>query len=362
MTNKPVAAIRWMLLLVLTAFCLTACTPSDRDSLNGGISGSQEQDLTGRPDDETLVLGFSQLGSESSWRVGNSVSIQTAAEEAGIQLMFSNAEQKQENQIKAIRSFIAYQVDVIVFAPIVEDGWDNVLLEAKAAGIPVLLSDRAINTRDESLFAGMVGSDFHEEGRRAGQFVLNYFNSVSDGDRIPSDGVVRIVELTGTVGSSPMRGRAAGFREILEQDSRFEIVTSESGDFLRSMGKERMREILADLNSSQEAAASGSGQIDVLFSHNDGMTLGAIESLLDAGLEPGEDVIIVSVDGEQDAIDALKAGQINCVVECNPMIGELVMNLAQRLATGQPIPRVTYTSETVFVQSDNLDELPPRGY
>ena len=349
-----VSAVLIMSLVVLPSCHLSGNGPE-------GSLESSDSDLTGRPDEDTLVLGFSQLGSESSWRVGSTVSIQQAAADSGIQLMFENAQQKQENQIKAIRSFIAYQVDVIAFSPIVEDGWDNVLMEAKAAGIPVLLVDRYIDTHDESLFDGFVGSDFEEEGRRAGRFLRDYFDGRYSSVELPEDGKVRIVELMGTEGSSPMRGRYSGFREIIGEDSRFEIIVSESGDFLRSLGKEKMRNIISDLKEQRENDQSD-GRIDVLYSHNDGMTLGAIEALREAGFRPGIDVLIISVDGEQAAIDKMKEGEINCVVECTPMMGPLVMELVNKLAAGDTIPRFNYNDEKVFTQFDDLDSLPPRGF
>jgi len=290
-----------------------------------------------------VLLGFSQLGSESGWRLGNTKDIHDAAKRAGVQLMFENAEQKQENQIKAIRSFIAYQVDVIAFAPNVEDGWDNVLMEAKAAGIPVLITDRRINTADESLYAGFVGSDFEAEGVRAGRYLLEKMKDAKH---------VNIVEISGTIDSTPMRQRASGFRSVLNGDDRFEIIESISGDFLRSMGKECMEGLLAR-----------HGDIDVLYSHNDEMTFGAIAAIEEAGLVPGKDIVIITVDGEQEAIDLLKEGKINCVVECTPMIGDVIMELTKKLAAGEPIPRDTYSVEGVFTEFDeNLESLPPRGY
>ncbi len=290
-----------------------------------------------------IIVGFAQLGSESGWRVGNTKDIITAAERAGVQLMYKNADQKQENQIKAIRSFIAYQVDVIAFAPIVEDGWENVLREAKEAGIPVLLTDRYIQTDDESLFVGFIGSDFLEEGRAAGRFLLQKAEGMER---------VRIVEIAGTEDSTPMKQRAIGFREMIENDGRFEIVRSVSGDFLRSKGKEWMQKILEETTD-----------IDVLYSHNDAMTLGAIETIEAAGLAPGKDIIIITVDGEQGAIDLLKAGKINCVVECTPLIGDTIMTLAKKLAAGEPIDRITYSVERTFSEFDiDLESLPERGY
>ena len=297
-----------------------------------------------QPDaNDVIIVGFSQLGSESGWRVGNSKDVIRAAEEAGIELIYDNAAQKQENQINALRSFIAYQVDVIALAPIVEEGWENVLTEAKNAGIPVLLCDRYINIHDEGLIAGYVGSDFMEEGRAAAQFLQKKAVDMSQ---------VRIVEIAGTEGSTPARQRALGFREVLKQDARFDIIISVSGDFLRSKGKECMQNILA---AHQD--------IHVLYSHNDAMTLGAIEAIEEAGLVPGQDIIIITIDGEQGAIDLLKAGKINCVVECTPLLGDLIMDLAQQLARGEQIPAFSHPDEQVFTEFDaGLQAIPPRGY
>lgn len=292
---------------------------------------------------QSILLGFSQLGSESSWRLGNSESIQTAAAKAGVTLMFDNAEQKQEKQIKAIRSFIAYQVDVIAFSPIVEDGWDNVLREAKDAGIPVLTTDRMIKTEDQDLYVGFIGSDFYQEGVSAGEFLIKKAGDKAD---------VRIVEISGTIDSTPMRRRAEGFRDAIRGRGNLRLIDSVSGDFLRTKGKECMREMLQKHE-----------RIDVIYSHNDAMTLGAIEAMEESGLRPGEDIVIITVDGEQAAINLLKEGKINCVVECTPLIGDTIMALAKRLAAGETIERYTYSEEEVFTEFDeDLDAIAPRGY
>ena len=297
----------------------------------------------GNAADETMVLGFAQLGAESSWRTCNTESVIKAAQEAGINLMFEEAEQKQENQIKAIRSFIAYQVDVIAFAPIVKTGWDNVLSEAKAAGIPVILTDRTIDTDDESLYTCYIGSDFITEGLMAGDFLKKKF---------PQDNkTVNIVELFGTVGAAPALGRSEGFREAIKDDSRFHIICSQSGDFMRSKGKEAMTGILKYYDD-----------IDVLYSHNDSMTLGAIEAMEEAGISPGEDIIIITIDGEQEAVDALKAGEINCVVECDPMLGPTIMDTAKKIKEGEQVSRNIYSKDNIYTEWDDLNEIPPRGY
>ncbi|MCL2684346.1 MAG: substrate-binding domain-containing protein, partial [Synergistaceae bacterium] len=195
----------------------------------------------GPPEDEPeskVVLGFAQLGAESEWRSASSESVIRAARKYGIELMFENAQQKQENQIKAIRSFIAHQVDVIAFSPVVESGWDNVLIEARAAGIPVILVDRKIETDMKDVYLSFLGSDFLEEGRKAGRWLRSKFGNTSDD--------VRIVELRGIEGASPTKGRDEGFREVLSDDHRFMIIRSLSGDFMRSKGLETMEHILSE--------------------------------------------------------------------------------------------------------------------
>jgi simple sugar transport system substrate-binding protein len=299
-----------------------------------------------------IILGFSQIGAESAWRNCNTRSVQEAAAEAGMQLLFFNAEQKQENQIKAIRSFIAYQVDVIAFVPIVSDGWENVLEEAREAKIPVLICDREINIKDESLYEGYLGTDSTQEGRSSAEYLLKKFvdsdtDELLDGRNKP----VRIVELRGTEGSAPAIMRAEGFREKLTGYPYFEIIYSESGDFLRSKGYELMCSILKEFQD-----------IDVIYSHNDGMTLGAIDAMKEQGINPGKDIVIISIDAEQAAIDALKRGEINCVVECNPKQGRDIIHLAAQLAKRESIPRIIYMNEEVFTEWDDLSSLVPRGY
>ena len=311
---------------------------------------------------EGIILGFSQIGAESAWRNCNTRSVQEAAAEAGIQLLFFNAEQKQENQIKAIRSFIAYQVDVIAFVPIVSDGWKNVLEEAKEAKIPVLICDREINIDDESLYSGYLGTNMFQQGQRAAEYLLKKFiysdgnihqEEESDSFQLPAenDKTVRIVELQGTEGSSPAILRAKGFRDVLSEYREFEIIYSESGDFLRSKGYELMCNILEKFSD-----------IDVIYSHNDGMTLGAIDAMKERGIKPGIDIIIISIDAEQAAIDALIRGEINCVVECNPIQGPDIMRLSKLLAAGENIPPVIYMNEEVFTEWDDLSNIAPRGY
>ncbi len=298
--------------------------------------------------DGKLILGFSQIGSESAWRTRNTQSIFEAAEQNGIQILFDDAQQKQENQLKAIRSFIVYQVDVIAFVPIVSGGWDNVLQEAKDAGIPVIVVDRQIDC-DQTLYAGFLGENGLEEGYAAANFLVKKCqNRLSD---------INIVEFSGTENSSVATERAEGFRSLIRNYPKFKIIYSQDGDFLRSRGKEMMDQII-----SQNGGLKINGKsIDVIYSHNDSMTLGLLDSLENNKISP-RSTIIISIDAEQKCIDALTQGKLNCVVECNPNLGPTLMELVKKIAAGQQIPRVTYMVEKVFTEYDDFSTYEPRGY
>ena len=295
-----------------------------------------------------LILGFSQIGSESAWRTRNTQSIFEAAEQNDIQIIFDDAQQKQANQLKAIRSFIVYQVDVIAFVPIVADGWDNVLLEAQEAGIPVIVVDRQINC-DESLYAGFLGENGYEEGFAAANYLVNKCKA--------RNSTINIVEFSGTENSSIATLRAEGFRSVINKYAKFEIIHSEDGDFLRSRGKEMMDRIIKENNGLKLNGKN----IDVIYSHNDSMTLGLLDSLHSNNINRW-DTIIISIDAEQKSIDALINGELNCVVECNPNSGPTLMSLVKRIAAGEKIPRVTYMLDNIFTEYDDFSTYTPRGY
>jgi len=291
-----------------------------------------------------LVLGFSQVGAESEWRTANTESIKSAAKEAGIELKFSDAQQKQENQIKAIRSFIAQKVDVIAFSPVVESGWEPVLREAKAAKIPVVLTDRAVNTKDTSLYVTFMGSDFVEEGRKAGRWLVEKMKD--------QKGEVNIVELQGTVGSAPAIDRKKGFEEVIAGNPKLKVIRSQTGDFTRAKGKEVMEAFLK---------AEGK-KINVLYAHNDDMAIGAIQAIEEAGLKPGKDIIVISIDGVKGAFEAMIAGKLNVTVECNPLLGPQLMQIAKDVVAGKPVPKRVVTQEGVFPAEVAAKEFPNRKY
>ncbi|CAG9213628.1 galactofuranose ABC transporter periplasmic binding protein [Paraburkholderia tropica] len=295
-------------------------------------------------EDKQITLGFAQVGAESAWRTANTVSVKAAAKDAGINLKFSDAQQKQENQIKAIRSYIAQKVDVIAFSPVVESGWEPVLQEAKRAKIPVILTDRNIDVKDQSLYVTMIGSDFLEEGRRAGKWLEDHYKS--------NPGPINIVELQGTVGSAPANDRHAGLIEVIKNDPKFKIIASQSGDFTLAGGKQVM-----------EAFAKTYGnKINVVYAHNDDMALGAIQAMEEAGMKPGKDVSVVSFDATKGGFEAMIAGKMNVDVECSPLLGPQLMTAVKDVVAGKQLPKRIVTNETVFPMDVAAQVLPSRKY
>jgi galactofuranose transport system substrate-binding protein len=285
-----------------------------------------------------LNVGYAQLGAESEWRTANTASIKETAVELGVRLKFSDAQQKQENQISAIRSYIAEGVDVIGFSPVVETGWETVLQEAKDAGIPVIMVDRRADV-PRDLYATYLGSDFVIEGRKAGEEMNKL---------MPNGG--KIVELVGTVGSAPANDRAKGFRETLNPN--IEIIDSQSGNFTRALGKEVM-----------EAFLKKSGkEIVGLYAHNDDMGIGAIQAIEEYGLKPGTDIKIVSIDAVRGAFEAMISGKLNVTVECNPLLGPQFYDLALRAVNGEKLPDWVPSEESVYYPDNAAELLPTRKY
>ena len=298
-----------------------------------------------------LIIGFSQSGTESNWRKAHTHSIVNELEKNHYQVLYRNGFMNQERQIQDIRTFIAYKVDMIVFTPLTETGWEPVLKEAKQAGIPVIIVDRQIQISDDGLYETHIGPSFKAEGHRAGIFINNFFKESDDPD-------IRILELSGLADASPTILRSAGFREWIARDKRMQVVDTIYGDFIRMKGQDQMRDYLQhhDLN-----------EIDVLFSHNDEMTHGAMEAIKEAGLIPGKDIIIVTIDGQNDMVQKLRSGQVNCIVECNPDVGFDVANTINRYFAGfygennERMPKEIYIYESVFTEQ-NMDSIPTRNY
>lgn len=318
------------------AVAATACTLTFT-----ACSKSSAPAADGAPAKKQLKVGFAQTGAESAWRTANSNSMKAEAEKRGVDFKFADAQGKQENQIRAVRSFITQGVDAIIIAPIVETGWDPVLREAKRAGIPVLLTDRTIQTEDETLYQSFLGSDFYEEGRMAADWLAQ-----------KTGGKARIVELQGTPGSAPANERRRSFADAIAKYDGMTVIDSQSGDFRRAGGKEVMEAMLK----------KHAHNFDVVYAHNDDMALGAIQAIEEAGLKPGVDIIIVSIDGIHDALQAIVDGKLNCSVECNPLFGPRSFDLVEKILAGQEVPKKIYNKDELFDATNAAAILPQRQY
>jgi simple sugar transport system substrate-binding protein len=322
-------------LTLLAALSLTACSSSPSVDSQDASSTAQPQKTY-----EDVIIGYAQLGAESEWRAANTKSIKETAEQLGVELKFLDAQQKQENQIEAVRKLIIQKVDLIGISPIVETGWDGVFMEARDAGIPIILVDRRADV-PEQLYVTYLGSDFLEEGRRAAREMVKLVN-----------GKARIVELAGTINSAPANDRYQGFREVLKGFPQMEVLDSQSGDFTRAGGREVMKAFLNKYGA----------EITAVFAHNDDMALGAITAIEEYGLRPGVDIKIVSVDAARGAFEAMIEGKLNATIECNPLLGPLFFEIALKVINGESVPKWVPSQEGIFLPEDAAEILPTRKY
>jgi simple sugar transport system substrate-binding protein len=336
--KRPFLNTLYLIVIVSTFLTIAACGASASSVLPEPAAPEVGAQKTKTYED--LIVGYAQIGAESEWRTANTASIMEEADRLGVELRFSDAQQKQENQIKAIRSFIAQQVDVIGVSPVVETGWVDVFQEAKDAGIPLIVVDRRADV-PEDLYVTLVGSDFVEEGRNAARVMVKLLG-----------GKGKIVELAGTVDSAPANDRYKGFREILADYPEMQIIASASGDFTRAKGKEVMEGFLDGYG----------GQIDALYAHNDDMAMGAIRAIEEHGLKPGQDIKIVSVDAVRDAFTAMIEGKLNATVECNPLLGPQFFELVLKVVNGEPVPKWIPSKESVFYPNNAAEILKTRKY
>lgn len=317
------------------ALATTGCSGSSNSGSSGDASGGSGGG------GKTLTVGFAQTGSESGWRAANTQSMKDAFSEAnGFKLIFNAADNKQEAQIAAVRSFINQGVDAIVIAPITVDGWDDVLKEAKDAKIPVILEDRTINVSDPSLYAAWVGDDFKKEGETAGAWAKQTATSATN-----------MVVLEGTTGSAPALDRATGFKAGSD-GAPITTLDSQTGNFTRADGKTVMEGFLQKYGK----------KIQLLFAQNDDMGLGALDAITAAGLVPGKDIKIVTIDATHDGLQALADGKFNYVVECNPLLGPQVADLVKKVVAGEDVPKSQVATDQAFDQEQAKAALPDRKY
>lgn len=321
---------------------LTACSaPSGTGTQTPPASGGS---------DELIYVGFVQVGAESDWRMANTKSMQeTFTEDKGYKFEMVDAQQQTQKQITAIRDFIQKDVDYIVLAPNTEAGWDTVLGEAKDAGIPVIIVDRMIQTNDDSLFVAWVGSNFKQEGYDA----VTALENVLKERGISDDEEINIVTLQGTMGSSAQIGRTDGFAEKMAAHPNWKMLDKQSGDFTQEKGQEVM-----------EAFLKSYPDIDVVIAENDNMAFGAIKAIKAAGKTcgPNGDIIIISFDGVKAAFEAMIEGDIDAVVECNPLHGPRVESIIKALEAGEKVEKRAYVQESTFYAKDAASLIDSRQY
>lgn len=333
-------------ILILTVFSL-ACI-----LLGGCQDRTDPVDAAVSEDEETnIVVGFSQLGAESDWRSANTESMkETFTEENGYELLFEDGQQKQANQIMAIRTFIQQDVDYIVLAPVTEEGWDTVLQEAKDAGIPVIIVDRKVNVSDESLFTCWVGSNFELEGKKAAEW-LHQFAVAKE--IAPED--IHIVNIQGTIGASAQIGRTKGL-EAAAAENGWDLMAEAAGDFTQAKGKEVMESFLKSY-----------GDLNVVYCENDNEALGAIEAIEAAGRKVGPDItngeiMVISFDGVNDeAVNYLLDGKITCIAECNPLHGPRVQTVIEMLEEGKNPDKFSYVDGKIFSADETVEKITVDG-
>jgi len=325
-----------------TAPATEAAAPAETEAAGEETEAKEAAADTG--DKELITVGYAQVGAESDWRTANTESFKsTFTEENGYKLIFDDAQQKQENQIKAIRSFIQQDVDYIVVAPVVETGWETVLEEAKEAGIPVILSDRMMQVSDDSLFEAWVGGNFVKEGETCGNWLADYLEAQGRGDE-----EINIVTIQGTIGASAQVGRTEGFANVLAEHSNWKMLDMQTGEFTQAKGQEVMESFLKSYD-----------EIDVVICENDNEAFGAIDAIKAAGKTcgPDGDIIVVGFDSVKAAFESMIAGDLNATFECNPLHGPRVAEIIQKLEKGETVEKIQYVDEAYFDTSMDLENI-----
>ena len=328
---------KFLLMIATISFCLLVA------ACNGRTVPENKEESS----EENIVIGFSQLGAESDWRSANTESMKSTFTAAnGYELIFEDGQQKQSNQITAIRMFIQQEVDYIVLAPVTETGWDTVLQEAKDAEIPVIIVDRMVDVEDESLFTSWVGSDFELEGKKVAEWLHQYAQA---NQIVPED--LHIVNIQGTIGASAQIGRTKALSDAAKQYG-WDLLAELTGDFTQDKGREVMEELLNRFDN-----------INVVYCENDHEALGAIEAIEAAGKTVGSDIangeiMVLAFDGiNEEGVNYAKEGKITCIAECNPLHGPRVRAIIDQLESGRVPGKFNYVEEGIFSADSTVTTL-----
>ena len=333
------------------ALSMTACTsnPAEKETEAAAPADTEAaeegEEKEAAADGDLITVGYAQVGAESDWRTANTESFKsTFTEENGYKLIFDDAQQKQENQIKAIRSFIQQGVDYIVVAPVVETGWETVLEEAKEAGIPVILSDRQMQLSDDSLYEAWVGGNFVKEGETCGEWLADYLDKQGRGDE-----EINMVTIQGTIGASAQVGRTEGMDNKLKEHSNWKMLDRQSGEFTQAKGQEVMESFLKSYDD-----------IDVVICENDNEAFGAIDAIEAAGYEVGGEegqILVMSFDTTKQGITDTLSGDIIVNTECNPLHGPRVEQIIKQLQAGETPEKQAYVEEEMFAADDTVTSI-----
>ncbi|MFR0078594.1 MAG: ABC transporter substrate-binding protein [Blautia sp.] len=336
MKRKVIASLLALTMVLGMGACATAGSAEKEAAKDGGSAEAGDSN-------DLITVGFSQVGAESDWRTANTDSMKsTFSEENGYKLIFDDAQQKQENQITAIRNFIQQEVDYIVLAPVTETGWDTVLQEAKDNDIPVIIVDRMVEVSDDSLFTGWVGSNFKLEGQKAVAWLDAFLEASGRGEE-----EINIVDIQGTIGASAQIGRTEGLEEGIEAHDNWNLLAQQSGEFTQAKGQEVMESILKQHGDD----------VDVVYCENDNEAFGAIDAITAAGKTIGTkegEIMVMSFDTTSAGLKDTLDGKIALDTECNPLHGPRVQELIEKLEAGEEIEKLTYVDETMFATDDTV--------
>ena len=334
------------------ALSMTACTsnPAEKETEAAAPADTEAaeegEEKEAAADGDLITVGYAQVGAESDWRTANTESFKsTFTEENGYKLIFDDAQQKQENQLTAIRNFIQQEVDYIVLAPVTETGWDTVLQEAKDAGIPVIIVDRMVDVSDDSLYTAWVGSNFKLEGQKAMAWLDAYLEAKGRGDED-----INLVDIQGTIGASAQIGRTEGFDEAVEAHDNWNTIAQQSGEFTQAKGQEVMESILKQSGDD----------IDVVYCENDNEAFGAIDAIEAAGYEVGGEegqILVMSFDTTNAGLTDTLSGKITLDTECNPLHGPRVQEIIEKLEAGEDVDKQAYVEEEMFAADDTVTSI-----
>ena len=344
-TNLTLAAL--LVSIAAASFAVTGCGKNEKaEETTAAEASSEGEKKEAAADGDLITVGYAQVGAESDWRTANTESFKsTFTEENGYKLIFDDAQQKQENQLTAIRNFIQQEVDYIVLAPVTETGWDTVLQEAKDAGIPVIIVDRMVDVSDDSLYTAWVGSNFKLEGQKAMAWLDAYLEAKGRGDE-----EINLVDIQGTIGASAQIGRTQGFDDAVEAHDNWTTLAQQSGEFTQAKGQEVMESILKQSGDD----------IDVVYCENDNEAFGAIDAIEAAGYEVGGEegqILVMSFDTTNAGLTDTLSGKITLDTECNPLHGPRVQEIIEKLEAGEEVDKQAYVDEEMFAADDTVTSI-----